>query len=246
MTKQRPRIVASVTVDLVVLTVRDDQLQVLLIERGKEPFLGHRALPGGFLREGEDLRQAAIRELGEETGLDGSRLHLEQLHTYAAPDRDPRGRVVTIAYLAIAPDLPLPHAGTDARHAVWTAAGPYLEGPDDLLAFDHARILRDAVEQARTQLEYTTVATAFCEEQFTVSDLRHVYETVWGYRVDPRNFHRKVIGAAGFLVPTGERRLPDLGRPAALYRRGQARLLNPPMLRAEDKRGPGITPAGPA
>jgi 8-oxo-dGTP diphosphatase len=237
----RPEVL--LTVDLVVLTVRDDRLQVLLIERGKEPFLGGLALPGGFLREGEDLDDAAIRELTEETGLDGRRLHLEQLRVYGRPGRDPRGRVVTVAYLAIAPNLPVPVAGTDARHARWAPVTEQLYSPPDppvepadpatTLVFDHPMILRHAIERAREELEYTTVAAAFCGESFTVTELRQVYETVWGRPLDPRNFHRKVLGAEGFLVPTGERRIPELGRPALLYRRGDARLLNPPMLRAE-------------
>jgi 8-oxo-dGTP diphosphatase len=134
--------------------------------------------------------------------------------------------VASVAYLAIAPDLPVPRAGTDAATAQWRpVAGTYQ------LAFDHDVILRDAVERARSKLEYSPLATAFCRPQFTIGELRAVYEAVWGVPLDPRNFHRKVTGVEGFVVSTGERRRPGIGRPATLYRRGNATILYPPMLR---------------
>lgn len=220
----------KLTVDLAILTVRQDRLHVLVVVRGGEPYRGCLALPGGFLRDiHEDLYAAATRELVEETGLDDSLLHLEQLATYAEPKRDPRGRVVTVAYLAIAPDLPVPVAGTDASAARWEPVEGLLAAPSSL-AFDHHRILADAVERARAKLEYSTLATRFCTETFTIGDLRRVYEAVWGSRLDARNFHRKVVRTDGFLVPTGDKR-SDVGRPAAIYRRGPAKVLYPPMLR---------------
>ncbi|MCA2213006.1 NUDIX hydrolase [Jidongwangia harbinensis] len=215
-------------VDLVVLTVREHALQVLLIHRGNQPFLGQPALPGGFLRRHEDLAGAAVRELGEETGLDGSMLHLEQFAAYSDPGRDPRGRVVSVAHLAIMPDLPLPIAGSDARDAGWLPV-TRVRGT---LAFDHDRILDDAVEHARARLEHTTLATAFCAAEFTIGDLRDVYEVVWGVTLDPRNFSRKVMHTDGFVEPTGAKRIPAVGRPAALYRAGAAIVLNPPILRS--------------
>ncbi|MEW1959155.1 NUDIX domain-containing protein [Kineococcus sp. NPDC059986] len=218
--------VLAVTVDLVVLTVREGALHVLLVERGEEPFLGRWALPGGFVRPDEDLPGAAARELEEETGLARGLVHLEQVATYGAPDRDPRQRVVTVCYLALAPDLPVPRAGTDAADARWA---PVDDLPD--LAFDHDVLLADAVERARAKLEYTPLATAFCGEEFTVAELRRVYEAVWGLPLDPRNFHRKVTGAAGFLEPTGATTTRDGGRPAAVFRRGTAPTLHPPLLR---------------
>ena len=218
----------AVTVDLVVLTVRDGELSVLLVERGEEPYRGRPALPGGFLRPDEDLPAAAARELAEETGLTEGSVHLEQLASYGSPDRDPRQRVVTVCYLALAPDLPTPTAGTDAAAADWVPVDMALR---TRLAFDHDRLLRDGVERARAKLEYTPLAAAFCPDEFTVAELRRVYEAVWGMSLDPRNFHRKVTGATGFLEPTSRTTTRDGGRPARLFRRGDADLLHPPMLR---------------
>jgi 8-oxo-dGTP diphosphatase len=220
----------AVTVDLVVLTVREDQLQALTIRRGEEPYLGQWALPGGFLRPHEDLQAAAARELREETGLSSDRFHLEQLGSYGAPDRDPRMRTVTVAYIVLAADLPTPTAGTDAAEARWQPVSDLL-GTSGSLAFDHETILRDGVERARAKLEYTPLAAAFCPRAFTISELRHVYEVVWGTALDPRNFHRKVTRTEGFLEPTGATTTRDGGRPARLYRVGTVTNLHPPLLR---------------
>ena len=220
----------AVTVDLVVLTIRDDTLVVLAVKRGVPPYRGRWALPGGFVREDEDLPDAARRELAEETGLSELPVHLEQLASYGAPRRDPRMRVVTVAYIALAAELPEPAAATDAADARWRPVAELLARPRRL-AFDHAQILRDGVERARAKLEYSPLATAFCADEFTVAELRHVYEVVWSVPLDPRNFHRKVTGSPGFLVPTGRRTTRNGGRPAQLYRRGGATLLNPPISR---------------
>jgi len=217
-----------VTVDLAVLTIRDGALSALLIRRAAAPYRGRWALPGGFVHDDEDLPDAAARELVEETGLHGRAGHLEQLASYGSPKRDPRGRVVTIAYLALLPDLPAPVAGSDAASAAWYAVSTV----DNLrLAFDHDRILADGIERARAKLEYTPLGAAFCPPEFTIAQLREVYEAVWGTKLDPRNFHRKATTTPGFVVPTGRSTAGERGRPAQLYRRGTATLLYPPMLR---------------
>ncbi|GAA0934652.1 NUDIX hydrolase [Nonomuraea longicatena] len=221
-----PRVLLAV--DLVILTLRDARLHVLLVERGVEPHLGASALPGGFLRdEHEDITSAARRELAEEAGLSDVP-HLEALGVYGEPGRDPRGRVVSVAHLAVAPRLPEPVAGTDAAGARWVPVERALTAE---LAFDHRRILADGVERARAKLEHSALATAFCDETFTISELQQVYEAVWGIRLDPRNFYRKVQNARGFIVADGPMRRTDTGRPARLFRAGPVRVLNPPMSR---------------
>jgi 8-oxo-dGTP diphosphatase len=241
----------AVTVDLVVLTVRRHALCALLVRRGEAPYEGKWALPGGFVRADEDLASAAARELAEETGLRAHDAdsglpgaHLEQLATYGDPHRDPRMRVVSVAHLVLAPDLPSPTPGGDARGARWAPVDDLLGvgevsrrhgGDDDKspLAFDHGQILAAGVERARSKIEYSSLATAFCPPEFTVGEMRRVYEAVWGVALDPRNFHRKVTGTPGFLVPSGGTTTRQGGRPAQLFRAGGANLLNPPMLRPE-------------
>jgi 8-oxo-dGTP diphosphatase len=217
--------VFAVTVDLVLLTIRAGELMILLVRRGVPPYRGRWALPGGFVKVEEDLPAAAVRELTEETGVASTAAHLEQLGTYGAPRRDPRGRVVTVAYLALLPDLPRPVAGTDAAAAAWH---PVASPPR--LALDHARIAADGIERARAKLEYTTLATAFLDEPFTLGDLRRVYEAVWAESLHEGNFRRKVLSTPGFVEPTGQSARTD-GRPAALYRRGGALRLHPAILR---------------
>ena len=158
------------------------------------------------------------------------RAHLEQLATYGAPGRDPRGRVVSCAYLALLPDMPAPSAGSDAADATWVPVEQVLADGASL-AFDHDEILRDGLERARSKIEYTPLATAFCEPEFTVAALRRVYEAVWGVALDPRNFHRKVTTTPGFVAATTGTTTRDGGRPAQLYRRGDASVLHPAMLR---------------
>jgi 8-oxo-dGTP diphosphatase len=217
----------AVTVDIAILTVRHDRLCALLVRRGVHPYRGRWALPGGFVGPDEDLHTAARRELAEETGI-AAPAHLEQLGSYGDPARDPRMRVVSVAYLALVPHLPLPAAGTDATEArYWHLTGPEAPPP---LAFDHDRILTDAVERARAKLEYTSLATNFLDEPFTIADLRRVYETVWAVHLHPANFRRKVLASPGFVTPTGDRRSTGRGW-ADLYTRGTTAVLHPAILR---------------
>jgi 8-oxo-dGTP diphosphatase len=232
---RKPRMHLSVllTVDLVILTLRASVLHVLLVERGVEPFEGAQALPGGFLKDaGEGILAAARRELGEEAGLDTSRLHLEQLGAYGTPDRDPRGRVVSVAYLAIAPGLPEPVAGTDAAGASWRPVDDVLSGRLPV-AFDHRQIVVDGVERARMKLEHSALATAFCDATFTITDLQRVYEAVWGVPLDQRNFYRKVQAVPGFIVPVESDRRITSGRPARLFQAGPRTVLHPPLARPD-------------
>ncbi|MFE3524669.1 NUDIX domain-containing protein [Streptomyces sp. NPDC059161] len=225
----------AVTVDLAVFTVRDGALHALLIRRGQDPYAGAWALPGGFVLPRESAESAARRELAEETGLSDElvgALHLEQLRTYSDPDRDPRMRVVSVAYTALVPDLPEPHGGGDADHAEWIAFGAYGH-----LAFDHERILADAHERIGAKLEYTCLATSFCPPEFTLGELQQVYETVWGTALDRPNFRRKVLATPGFVerVAGASRLTGGRGKPAALYRAGPATALHPPLLRPEGR-----------
>lgn len=220
----------AVTVDVVLLTVREGVLSVLLVERGTHPYRGRLALPGGFVGPAEDLEAAAVRRLEQETGVRRDVAHVEQLGAFGEPRRDPRMRVVSVAYLVFAPDLPAPTPGVNTSWVAWV---PVKAVDPHRLAFDHATVLEAGVERARAKLEYSPFATAFCGDELTVGELRRVYEAVWGVPLDPRNFHRKTTGTPGFLVPVGRDSAPGPGggRPAALYRRGDAQLLHPAMLR---------------
>jgi 8-oxo-dGTP diphosphatase len=224
----------GVTVDLVVLTIRRGRLSVLLVERSGQPFAGWWALPGGFVEPDEALDDAAERQLAEKTGIRSADFdgHLEQLATFGDPGRDPRGRVVSVAYVAMVADPPPSAGGGRGTEARWWAVDGLADEVGSL-AFDHDSILTDGVERVRAKLEYTTVAAAFVDSPFSLSDLRHVYETVWGVALRPQNFARKVLSADGFVVPLGEQGRPSggRGRPAALYERGPATEIVPAMLR---------------
>lgn len=199
----------QVTVDVVIFTIQQGVLKVLLVKRLIDPFIGQFAIPGGFVLEVEDLEQAAVRELREETGV--SDVYLEQLYTFGKPDRDPRGRVVTVAYFAlISADREL-KAGTDAADAAWF---PINDLPP--LAFDHAAILDYALERLRNKLEYTTVGFQLLPEKFTLTELQEVYAAILGKKLDKRNFRRK-MAVLKILKPLPEYRRGGQ-RPAQLYR----------------------------
>ena len=212
----------AVTVDVVVLMMSEGLLNVLLVCRGEAPFEGMWAIPGGFKRPTETLDQAAKRELVEETGVDAASL-LTQFGSYGDPGRDPRMNVVTIGYLAVLRDVGAVVGGSDAAAAALIPVSDVLNGKVDL-AFDHLRIVRDAIERVRIELEVTGIATAFVGPTFTLAELRAVYEAVWGVELDAANFRRSIVAEDGWVVPTGRRARPgpNGGRPAELFRAGRA------------------------
>jgi 8-oxo-dGTP diphosphatase len=253
----------AVTVDVAALTIRDDELHVLLVQRTRPPQVGLWALPGGFVTPEDNgaggagergLGETAVAVLERKTGLVANygggagslgKFHLEQLGTYGDVERDPRMRVISVAYMALAPELADPDPVTVGGIAKFVAVselglpgeqGAWVQQDKECeyrLAFDHARILVDAIERARSKLEYTPLATAFAGEEFTIPELRCVYEVVWDVRLTPSNFHRKVLSVPGFLEQVGGKREGSAGRGprAALYRRGDATLLHPALLR---------------
>jgi len=201
----------AVTVDITIFTVRNDELNVLLIKRAEKPFQGEWALPGGFVTENEGLEAAAERELVEETGVSG--FYLEQLATFGAPDRDPRGHVITVAYFALIPSDNLElTASTDAEGVAWFGIDKL---PD--LAFDHDEILELALDRLVAKLEYSTIAFQLMPASFTLTELQHVYELIERNAIDKRNFRKRIL-ALGAIEPTGEEKREGPHRPAKLYR----------------------------
>ena len=201
----------AVTTDVVLFTIRDETLQLLLIQRRHPPFEGCWALPGGFVDIDEDLDACAARELAEETGL--RELYLEQLCTFGAVGRDPRERVISVAYLALAPQSRLQiRAGDDAAAAAWS---PVKALP--ALAFDHDRIIAKAHQRLIAKLDYSTIAFQLLPETFTLGELQRVYETLVDAEIDKRNF-RKWAKALEAIEETGELRRDGRHRPARVYR----------------------------
>ncbi len=200
----------AVTVDCAVFGFADGDLSLLLIQRGGEPFAGSWALPGGFVQMDEHLDAAALRELQEETGV--SKLFLEQLGAYGAPDRDPRERVITVAYVAVVNlfehDL---KPDTDADNAAWFSF-------DDLppLAFDHAEIVDAAHHRLRAKARQEPIVFEFLPKRFTFRELQRLYESILGYRIDKRNF-RKKIQSTGLVRPTGNVEMDVAHRAAQLF-----------------------------
>ena len=207
-----------VAVDVVIFAVRQGRLKALLVRRGAPPFAGRWAVPGGFLRPGEGLEDAARRELHEGTGMQD--VFLEQLYTFGDPGRDPRGHVVSVSYLAVLPSgagQEPPSAGGDAAEAGWFDA--HKPPP---LAFDHAAILRYALKRLRWKLEWTTAGFALVPPRFTLGELQSAFEAVLGRPVDKRNFRRKVLGL-GVLRATSEVRRAGPARPSRTFEFSAAR-----------------------
>lgn len=201
----------SVAVDCVVFGFEEEAgLQILLIERGYEPFAGRWALPGGFVEPGEGLDAAALRELSEETAV--SKIYLEQLYTFGAPDRDPRGRVISVAYYALVRETDhAPQAGSDARRARWF---PVHRPPP--LAFDHAEILAMALRRLQGKVRYEPIGFELLPRKFTLSQLQRLYEAVLGRELDKRNFRKKILGME-LLAPLEETETDVAHRAARLY-----------------------------
>jgi len=199
----------SVTVDVVLFTIRDRRLQVLLIKRKIKPFANRYALPGGFVLQNESLDAAAVRELREETGVD--RVYLEQLYSFGDPRRDPRGRVITVAYYALVPNKQALHAGTDAAEAAWFSADALPP-----LAFDHRKIVDYAHQRIRNKLDYTNVGFELLPPKFTLTELQLVHEAILGHPLDKRNFRRKITQKG--IVKSLDEWVQTARKPAQLYR----------------------------
>lgn len=200
----------SVTVDLVIFTIADNDLKVLLIRRGGEPFKGRWALPGGFVEIGESLEKAAARELKEEAGV--TNVYLEQLYTFGEPKRDPRGRVISVSYFALVDaGRQRIRAASDAAEAEWHSV---FNSPK--LAFDHKKILEYAVWRLRNKIEWTTVGYELLPKKFTLSELQRVYEIILQRPVDKRNFRKKIL-SQGQIRELNEARSDGAHRPAKLY-----------------------------
>jgi 8-oxo-dGTP diphosphatase len=221
----------SVAVDLVILTVIDGDLKVIVVRRGEHPFRGWWSLPGGFVRvgraddRGESVDEAAQREMEEETGLPRGAVYLEQLYTFGAPDRDPRTRVISVAYYALVrSDLaPVVTAGADAAEVDWVSVRSALAWPDSTsetsLAFDHREILTVALERIRGKVDYTPIAFDLVPATFRVADLRIVHEAIKGEPQDPSNFRRgfqRMLDAGLVEQAPGVRHTG--ARPARVYR----------------------------
>jgi 8-oxo-dGTP diphosphatase len=202
----------AVTTDVVVFTIRDQRLHLLLIQRANPPFQGQWALPGGFLDIDEDIETCAARELAEETGLDD--LFLEQLYTFGEPGRDPRERVISVAYYALVSSARIaePVASSDATAVAWFPFGGLPQ-----TAFDHATIIAKAHERLVAKLDYSSIALQFMPELFTLSELQAVYETLRGSKLDKRNFRKRIL-SLDILEETGEQRRNGNHRPARAYR----------------------------
>ena len=201
----------AVAVDIVIFTIRQDALKVLLIKRALPPYQGEWALPGGFIHLYESLETAARRELEEETGVSG--MYLEQLYSFGTPDRDPRERVISVAYYALIPSDKISlRAATDAEGVSWFGLN---EVPN--LAFDHADILQMAHERLVAKLDYSTIAFQFMPETFTLTELQQVYELILREQIDKRNFRKRIL-SLNLIKETGKERKAGAHRPAKLYR----------------------------
>ena len=199
-----------VTVDIVVCTIQQNRLKVLLIRRKRAPYEHTWAIPGGFIREGETLEEAAANRLQEETNVEN--IYLEQLSAFGTPGRDPRARVITVAYYALvgADQLTLA-ADANAEDVAWFSSA---ELPH--LAFDHAEIVHFALERMKDRLETSSIAFQLLPQKFTLTELQRVYELILNKSLDKRNFRKKIL-SSGILKDIGETKMEGYHRPAQLY-----------------------------
>ena len=205
----------GLAVDVAAFAMHAGELRVLLIRRGELPHAQTWALPGGFVQPGEELHEAALRELRTETSVSLEPRHLEQFFTFGEVGRDPRGRIVSVAHLAV-----LPHGTVETRAGGHTVGAEWLSAhTPPALAFDHRAILDRAIKRLQLRLEYANLALEFLPDTFTLPELQTVYEAIGHRELDKRNFRKRIL-AAGILTPCGERR-SGVGRPAQLYRRAK-------------------------
>ncbi|MCP4420043.1 MAG: NUDIX hydrolase [Chloroflexi bacterium] len=201
----------SVTVDVVIFSLVNDDLQVLLVKRPSAPFANLWAIPGSFVRIDESLEEAAVRALADETGVHD--VYTEQLYTFGTPGRDPRTRVITVAYFALVPHDAINHQpGRETAVIGWFSITKLPK-----LAFDHAEIIDYAFTRLRYKLEYTSVGFQLLPDVFTLTELQQAYQIILGEQLDKRNFRRKILSAK-ILEETGEKKKEGEGRPAMLYR----------------------------
>lgn len=200
----------GVTVDLAIFTVNEDTLKAMLVKRAEMPYSGYWSLPGGFLKVGESIEDAALRVLEEKTGVEN--VYLEQLYTFGKPDRDPRARVITVAYFAL---IPWKHLNQpDSKKIVdltWHSVDPLPR-----LAFDHKEILKYAVRRLRAKVSYSNIVYGLMPKQFRLSELQRMYEVIINNDLDKRNFRKRML-ATGLLLETGKKDLNGAHRPAKLY-----------------------------
>ncbi len=201
---------SSVTIDVAILTVKDDDLKILLVKKNSEPFRNMWALPGGFIKMNESLEESAKRSLFEETGVRD--VYLEQLYSLGDPKRDPRGRIITVAYFAlINSDKIKLQAATGVSGVQWCSVKHLPK-----LAFDHEKIVSYALQRLRWKLEYTNVAYSLVPERFTLTELQNVYEVILGKVLDKRNFRKKIL-SLNIIKDTKEVNHDVSHRPAKLY-----------------------------
>jgi 8-oxo-dGTP diphosphatase len=218
-TKEIPYEEPGVTVDVVIFTIAEDRLNTLLVKRAEEPFSDRWSLPGGFLLQGETLEAAVRRIMKDKAGVHG--FYIEQLYTFGRPDRDPRSRVITVAYYALVPWTRLPEPPTPKVSGVkWT---PVVYLPE--LAFDHNQIAHFAVERLRAKAGYSNIVVGLLPEMFRLSELQRLYEIILGHELDKRNF-RKKMHATGLLEETGQKEIIGAHRPAMLFRFKERKVVN--------------------